>query len=79
MRVRSRALRVAPRTAAELKAVKAELRQKAVEAVERSFVLEALERNGWNVSAAARDVDMLRQNFQAVMRRHGIRLPETEG
>jgi transcriptional regulator of acetoin/glycerol metabolism len=36
-------------------------------------VLEALERNNWNVTRAAQEVDIQRPNFQALMRKHGIR------
>ncbi len=62
-----------PRTAEELKRHKKWLRSKAVEEVERQFVLEALRRNNGVVSRAARDVGMQRPNFQALMRKYGIR------
>ncbi len=64
----------APRNADELKQQKKVLREKSVEALERQFVLEALKRNGWNVTRSASDTSMLRANFQALMRKHGIRL-----
>ncbi|MBN1418119.1 MAG: sigma-54-dependent Fis family transcriptional regulator [Planctomycetes bacterium] len=64
-----------PRRAEELKTAKARLRRAATDDLERAFVLEALERSAWNISAAARAVGMRRQNFQALMRRHGIRAP----
>jgi transcriptional regulator with GAF, ATPase, and Fis domain len=49
------------------------LREQAVDELERIFVHEALERSGWNVSHAAREVGMQRQNFQALMRKHGLK------
>jgi DNA-binding NtrC family response regulator len=63
----------APRTNSEFLALKRELRDQAVDSLERQFVLDALERNGWNVTHAAADVGLQRQNFQALMRRHDIR------
>ncbi len=63
----------AARTAAELKELKKHIRVEAVGNVEKAFLTEALRRNEWNVSKAARDVGMQRQNFQAMMRKHDIR------
>ena len=63
----------APRTKEELKKVKRSAREKAVEEIERSFVLEALHRNDWNVTKAAENTGLQRQNFQALMRKYGIR------
>jgi two-component system NtrC family response regulator len=62
-----------PRTAKELKAMKRELRARSVTDLERAFVIAALERAQWNATKAARDVGMQRTNFQALLRRHGIR------
>jgi DNA-binding NtrC family response regulator len=62
-----------PRTNTELKRLKKQIRNQAVENIEKSFIIEALKRNEWNVSKAARDVGMQRQNFQALMRRHTIK------
>jgi DNA-binding NtrC family response regulator len=62
----------APRTSQELKRAKKEAREKSTEQIERVFVIDALERSGWNVTKAAEDVGMARQNFQALMRKHGI-------
>lgn len=62
----------AARTGAELKEMKKRMRIQAVENVERAFLIEALNRNQWNVSKAARDVGMQRQNFQAMMRKYNI-------
>jgi transcriptional regulator with GAF, ATPase, and Fis domain len=60
------------RTADELKAAKGDIRRRAVEAVEREFILNALTKSGWNVTKAAKEVGILRPNFQALMRRHNI-------
>jgi DNA-binding NtrC family response regulator len=62
----------AARTGVELKEMKKRMRIQAVENVEKAFLIEALKRNQWNVSKAARDVGMQRQNFQAMMRKHSI-------
>jgi transcriptional regulator with GAF, ATPase, and Fis domain len=37
-------------------------------------VLEALKRNAWNVTKSAEETGMQRANFQALMKKHGIRL-----
>ncbi len=62
-----------PLSNAELLSRKRELREAAVAELEREFVLAALERNGWNVSRAAAQVGMQRQNFQSLMRKLGVR------
>jgi len=62
----------APRTSRELKQAKKEARERSVGEIERMFVIDALERSGWNVTKAAEDVGMARQNFQAMMRKHGV-------
>ena len=64
----------APRTSDELKRVKKAAREKSVERIEQAFVLEALRRNGWNVTRSAEETGMQRANFQALMKKHGIRL-----
>jgi two-component system NtrC family response regulator len=61
-----------PQTNAELLSAKRTLRDQVVGDLERVFVLRALERNDWNISRAARDVGMQRQNFQALMRKHQV-------
>jgi DNA-binding NtrC family response regulator len=65
-----------PRTNEELKAMKRVTHERLCGELERSFVLDALRRNHWNVSRAARETGMLRPNFHALMRRHGIRAEE---
>ncbi len=53
-------------------------REKSVEHIERLFVLEALKRNAWNVTQSANETEMLRSNFQALMKKHHIHARETE-
>jgi len=65
-----------PRTGDELKQVKKTAREKSVEQIEKLFVLEALKRNSWNVTRSAEDTGMQRANFQALMKKHRIRIRE---
>jgi len=69
----------APTTAAELKRLKKEIRERSVERIERLFVLEALRRNEWSVTRSAEQTGMQRTNFQALMKKHQIRLRGTAG
>ena len=74
--IRTRELQPAPptpRTNEELKAMKRSTHDRLCGDLEKRFVLDALCRNDWNVSRAARDTGMLRPNFHALMRKHGIR------
>jgi DNA-binding NtrC family response regulator len=64
----------APKTGEELKRSKKAAREKSVESIEKAFVLEALKRNSWNVTRSAEATGMQRANFQALMKKHGIRL-----
>ena len=50
-----------------------------VEAFERDFLLKALQRHGGNISKAAEEVGMYRQNFQQKMRELGISVGEARG
>jgi transcriptional regulator of acetoin/glycerol metabolism len=61
-----------PKTAEELKKVRRDMTQRISDDVESAFVLEALKRNNWNVTRAAEEVGLLRPNFHALMRKHGI-------
>ncbi|RPJ04283.1 MAG: hypothetical protein EHM37_23415 [Deltaproteobacteria bacterium] len=70
--MKSTTLGVVPQTSHELKHLKKEIRTRATAAVEKSFLLQALEKNTWNVSRAARQVGLLRSNFQALLKKHGI-------
>jgi transcriptional regulator of acetoin/glycerol metabolism len=62
-----------PRTNEELKAMKRTTHERLCGELERQFLLDALGRSGWNVSRAARETGMLRTNFHALMRKHGVR------
>jgi DNA-binding NtrC family response regulator len=64
-----------PETNEALKQVKKEIRQKAVAHVEKNFILQALVQSEWNVSEAARRTGLKRTNFQAMMRKYGIKRP----
>jgi DNA-binding NtrC family response regulator len=67
-----------PSTNEELKKVKKEIRQKAVNKIEKNFILNALMQNSWNVTRAAKNAGLQRTNFQALMRKHHIRLPQDD-
>jgi transcriptional regulator with GAF, ATPase, and Fis domain len=67
-----------PRTAEELKHVKKIAREKSVEDIEKVFVQETLRRNVWNVTRSAEAAGMQRANFQALMKKYGIRVRDTE-
>ena len=62
-----------PKTSEELKNLKRKIRESSVQELEKLFIEESLIRNNWNVSKAARDVSMQRSNFQALMRKYGIK------
>ncbi|HEX6364432.1 MAG TPA: sigma-54 dependent transcriptional regulator, partial [Albitalea sp.] len=63
-----------PRTGEDLKRIKKMARARSVEDIERRFVEEALRRNNANVTRSAEDTGMLRANFQALMKKHNIRV-----
>ena len=67
-----------PRTGDELKRLKKVAREKSVEEIEKQFVIEALKRNDWNVTKSAEETGMQRPNFQALMKKHAIRVRDTE-
>lgn len=64
---------ILPKNSQDLKMLKKQIRESSVREVEKLFIEEALIRNDWNVSRAARDVDMQRSNFQALIKKYGIR------
>ncbi|MBS1218593.1 MAG: two component, sigma54 specific, transcriptional regulator, Fis family [Proteobacteria bacterium] len=66
-----------PRTGEELKQLKKAAREKSVEDIEKLFVIEALKRNEWNVTRSAEQTGMQRANFQALMKKHDIRVRGT--
>lgn len=63
---------IVPKNTDGLKKLKKQIREASIQEIEKMFVEEALIRNNWNVSKAAREVDMQRSNFQALMRKYGI-------
>ena len=67
-----------PRTSEDLKRVKKEMRERSVDEIERLFIQETLRRNDNNVTRSAKETGMQRANFQALMKKHGIRVRETD-
>ena len=67
-----------PRTSDDLKRVKKIAREKSVEEIEKLFVQETLKRNASNVTRSAGETGMQRANFQALMKKHNIRVRDTE-
>jgi DNA-binding NtrC family response regulator len=66
-----------PRTSEDLKLAKKLAREKSVEQIEKAFILETLRRNGSNVTRSAEETGMQRTNFQALMKKYGIRVRDT--
>ena len=66
-----------PKESEELKNLKKKIRESSVQEIEKLFVEEALIRNNWNISKAAREVNMQRSNFQALMRKYRITKPDS--
>lgn len=62
-----------PKNSEELKRMKKQVREEAVKSIERLFVIESLKRNNWNITKAAEDVGMKRQNFQTLMKKYQIK------
>lgn len=69
-------IRTVPKISNGLKEAKKKIREAAAEDLERAFIIHALARNDWNVTRAAEDTGMQRTNFQALMRKHSIRLKD---
>ncbi len=63
-----------PQTGEELNAAKKELRERTAADLEKSFLIEALRRNEYNVTRAAQQTGMQRSHFQALLKKHGLRL-----
>jgi two-component system NtrC family response regulator len=66
---------VVPKNIYELNNLKKQIRETSILEIEKLFVTEALTRNNWNISRAALDVSMQRSNFQALMKKYGIKKP----
>jgi two-component system response regulator GlrR len=56
-----------------------EAKDHVVGAFEREFLVQALRRHGGNISKAAEEVGMYRQNFQQKMRELGIKIDQAMG
>jgi len=63
-----------PQTAEELNNARKALREQAVADIERAFLVEALRRNDHNVTRAAAQTGMQRSNFQALLKKHDLRV-----
>lgn len=61
-----------PKTLAELKKIRKNLRHKSVEEIEKNFLTSALQRNEWNITKAAEEVGMQRSNFHGLLRKYNI-------
>jgi len=68
-----------PQTAGELNALRKTLRDQAVDEVEKAFLLDALRRNKHNVTRAAAQTGMQRSNFQALLKKHNLRIKDIIG
>ena len=64
----------AAQTAAELNELKKRLRDEVIVEAERAFLLAALRRNDYNATRAADQTGMQRSNFQALLKKHGLRI-----
>ncbi len=65
-----------PQTAEELNALRQKLRDQAVTEAEKAFLMEALRRNDYNVTRAAGQTGMQRPNFQALLKKHNLRIKD---
>jgi len=65
-----------PQTADDLNDLRKTLRDQAVARIERAFLTEALRRNDYNVTKAAARTGMQRSNFQALLKKHGLRIKD---
>jgi len=68
-----------PRTAEELNALRKNLRERAAGEIEKDFLLDALRRNEYNVTRAAAETGMQRPNFQALLKKHNLRIKDIIG
>ena len=64
---------VIPKDAEELKDLKKQIRESSIQEIEKLFVINSLKRNNWNISKASRDVKMQRSNFQALIKKYGLK------
>lgn len=62
-----------PRTNEEFLIMKRKLKEEVVADLEKLFVKSALERNNFNITKAAKEVGMQRQNFSAIVRKYNLK------
>jgi DNA-binding NtrC family response regulator len=67
-----------PKNIYELNNFKKQIRDASIQEIEKLFIIEALNRNNWNISKASIDVRMQRSNFQALIKKYGVKKPEGE-
>jgi DNA-binding NtrC family response regulator len=68
----------APENNEELKEARRVAKKQAAEEIEKKFVTNALKKSGWNITRAARETGMLRQNFQALVSKFKIEAEDDE-
>ncbi|HOY63072.1 MAG TPA: sigma-54 dependent transcriptional regulator, partial [bacterium] len=68
----------APENNEELKEARRVAKKQAVEEIEKKFVINALKKSGWNITKAARETGMQRQNFQALVSKFKIEAEDDE-
>ena len=69
-------LPMTPQTIDELNELKKRLRDRAVVEAEEAFLMSALRRNDFSVTRAAQQAGMQRSNFQALLKKHGLRIKD---
>ena len=65
-----------PQTADELNQMRHHIRDRSVVDIEKAFLLEALKRNDYNVTRSAEQTGMQRSNFQALLKKHNLRIKD---
>jgi DNA-binding NtrC family response regulator len=65
-----------PRSNEEFLVLKRKLKDEVASELEKLFVTSALERNKFNITRAAKDVGMQRQNFSALVRKYGVKIKD---
>lgn len=65
-----------PKNIYDLNSLKKQIKETSIKEIEKLFITEALIRNNWNISKTALDVSMQRSNFQALMKKYGIKKPD---
>ena len=68
-----------PQTGEELNNARKALREQAVADIEKAFLVNALRRNDYSVTRAAAQTGMQRSNFQALLRKHDLRMRDIMG